>query len=354
MPTPADPLSPLPPPGGERTGLGSDLKTIGYRLRNDFQLAIVTLLGSIALLGISPFALLRALHAEWVAFFVDLLILAGILGSMLHAWRTGSTHGPSLFLAYFIGVMAVVAIYVLGPAGQFWFYPAIVANFFLVDRRHALSIVLAGLAIGLLRGYVGAPISEAASFAVTTTVCALLGYAFAYRSAVQREQLETLATKDELTGIHNRRALMEELDRSRRNFLREGRRYGLLVLDLDHFKEINDRYGHLEGDRVLMRLARLLEQGIRKGDRAFRFGGEEFVILTPNASRANLEAMAEKLRLKVESEIGTVIGITVTTSVGGAVLTGEDCTSTWFAKADKALYQAKEGGRNRAVIADGE
>jgi diguanylate cyclase (GGDEF)-like protein len=333
---------------------GLSLTAISYRLRSDFQLAIVTLLGSIALLGISPFAVLRALHGEWLAFFVDLLIIAGILGSMLHAWRSGNTHGPSLFLAYFIGVMAIVAIYVLGPAGEFWFYPAMVANFFLVDRRHALSIALAGLGVGLLRGHVAAPIAEAASFAVTTTVCALLSYAFAYRSAVQREQLETLATKDELTGIHNRRALMEELERSRRNFLREGRRYGLLVLDLDHFKEINDQYGHLTGDRVLARLARLLEQGIRQGDRAFRFGGEEFVILTHSASRTNLEAMAEKLRRKVESEMGTDIGITITTSVGGALLTGEDSTSAWFAKADEALYRAKETGRNRTLIASGE
>ncbi|MBI4984988.1 MAG: diguanylate cyclase [Rhodocyclales bacterium] len=332
-----------------------NLKAIQYRLQFDFQLAVMTLLCAIAVVGIAPFAVLRAVNEQWLAFTVDMVIEAGTLACMIYAWRTGDSHRPSLVLAYFVGAMAIVAIYVLGPAGKYWFYPAIVANFFLVERRHALLIALAGLAVIFLGGGLnGSPLTEIASYLVTATVCALLGYAFAYRTAMQRTQLEALASKDPLTGLFNRRTLLEALQSTHRDFARDGETRGLLVVDLDHFKHINDSYGHLTGDQVLVTLAQQLEQNVRTGDRLFRYGGEEFIVLTLPKDKDGLAIMAENLRSAIARNLDDGHGHGVTASLGGALLRPGEAVQDWFARADTALYVAKNAGRNQVVIDPGQ
>lgn len=325
-------------------------KPLRYRLNNDFQLAVLTLLAAIALLGITPFTLLRAIQAQWLAFVIDLTIQGGILACVIHAWRTGDTRRPSLALAYFIGAMALVAVWVLGAPGRFWFYPVIVANFFLASRGHALAIALLGLTVMLLNGSLQMPIVEVASYAITIIVSALLGYAFAYRTAMQRSQLETLASRDALTNLFNRRTLLDALQSAHREFSRDREPRGLLILDLDHFKQINDNYGHLTGDHVLVMLAQQLEQNVRTGDRLFRYGGEEFVVLAMPESDAGLATMAEKLRSAIEANLDDGHGHAVTASVGGALLRPGEAVQDWFARADTALYVAKNSGRNRVVI----
>jgi diguanylate cyclase (GGDEF)-like protein len=203
----------------------------------------------------------------------------------------------------------------------------------------------------LIGGGFAASLTDAASFFVTALVSTLLTYAFAYRTAIQRTQLETLATKDALTGAFNRRSLLDELERARKTVLREHRSYGILVLDLDLFKGINDQHGHAAGDRVLIDFAQLLEKHIRKDDRLFRYGGEEFVVLVQQITEQFLQSMAEHLRAITEQEIHTPNGTPVTTSIGGALLQPEEAVEAWFARADAALYAAKNAGRNRVVIA---
>ena len=329
-----------------------DFRTFKYRLTNDFQLAVMTLLGMIALLGITPFTGLRAVNGQWQAFATDILIQAGILGSVLYAWVSGNTHTPSLFLAYFIGVMVIVAIFVLGTAAEYWFYPTIVASFFLAHRRHALAIALLGVAVLLLSGVVQMPSTETASYFITAIVCALLSYAFAYRTAMQRDQLKTLASRDALTGIYNRRTMLDELERAHQTFAREQSPCGILLLDLDHFKRINDHYGHQAGDQVLLDLARLLERTVRISDRVFRFGGEEFLILVQKTSYEGIMSLAEKLRNAVELKIRDPDGNSITASIGGALLQPEETTDNWFSRADKMLYAAKDAGRNRVMVDD--
>lgn len=324
------------------------MNNIKARLSNDFQLAIVSMMGAIALLGISPFMVLRVFNGQWQGFFVDLAILLGIFGIILYAWIRGRTRLPSLLLAYFIGLMGVVAIHVLGTPGRYWFFPAILACFFLVDRRHALIITSLSLLAVLFMS--DQPIAEMASFSVTVIVCALLSYTFAYRTEVQRRQLEMLATKDALTGAANRHLLLDELERAHRQYGREQSGVGILILDLDYFKSVNDEYGHLAGDRVLVQLAKLLEGQIRRNDRLFRYGGEEFVILVQGASEDSLDVMARKLRGNVEGRLRGPNGMPVTVSIGGALLRDDESIEAWFARADAALYACKTAGRNQVRI----
>ena len=334
-------------------GAPISLRTIKYRLAHDFQLAIITFLGSIVLIGITPFTVLRGINGQWGSLAIDILVQGGILGSMLRAWTTGGTHGPSLFLGYFIGLMAVIAVYILGIPGKFWFYPAIIASFFLIDRRKAMAISLFGLFAVSAGGGLAGSFAEAASFFVTVVVSALLSYVFAYRSALQRAQLETLATKDALTGTFNRRSLFDEVERVRKILAREYRTYGILMLDLDFFKHVNDHQGHAAGDRVLVDFALLLEQNIRQDDHLFRYGEEEFVVLIQQSTQKNLQTIAEHLRSVTEQHIRSPNGSLVTTSIGGALLCPEETVETWFARADAALYLAKNQGRNQVVIDPG-
>ncbi|WP_126447298.1 GGDEF domain-containing protein [Sulfuricystis multivorans] len=327
-----------------------NLGTVRHRLHNDFQLAILTLLGSLAVLSITPFAIYRAIDHEWVPFVMDVGIIAVISGGLWYAWRSGDSERPSTILSYFVGVMAIVASHVLGKQGTYWIYPALIANFFLTQRKHALIIAAAVLALIMATGGWHRETHEAASFAVTLILSVLLAYVFAYRTAEQREQLQRLASLDALTGIHNRRGLLRELERARRILARDGRAHGLLILDLDHFKQINDRFGHARGDEVLIRFARLLANSLRPHDRLFRYGGEEFVVLTQAEDAGTLRAIAEKLRLAAENGLDDGHGQAVTTSIGGAILRTDESIETWLARADGALYLAKHGGRNRVVI----
>ncbi|HTY02228.1 MAG TPA: GGDEF domain-containing protein [Rhodocyclaceae bacterium] len=324
-------------------------EAIKHRLHNDSQLAVITLLGLIASLGVTPFAIMRLVAGEWAAFALDVAIDVGVIGGVIYAWITGRSQQAGLILAYLLSIAAVAACFVLGARGIYWLYPALLANFFLVDRRAAMAIVVVALAVLLIAGGLARPPAEAASVVATILVSSFLTYVFAHRTSMQRAELEKLASRDPLTGVFNRRALLEEIQRMFRTFQRDGRECGLLVLDLDHFKEVNDRLGHVVGDQTLVRFARLVEKSVRQSDRLFRFGGEEFVLLAPSTTRAGLTAMAAHLRRTVEQQFADN-GNPLTVSIGGAALRHGEAAETWFERADNSLYAAKNAGRNTIVV----
>lgn len=151
---------------------------------------------------------------------------------------------------------------------------------------------------------------------------------------------------DALTGLNNRRKLdeviTEEIDRARRY----SGTFSIILLDIDHFKKVNDTHGHLVGDEVLKRLARILAKGLRKTDVPGRWGGEEFLILLPQQRRDSAVSLAEKLRAAIAAAEFYEVG-TVTSSFGVAELAPEDSAEQLIERADAALYRAKERGRNR-------
>lgn len=166
-----------------------------------------------------------------------------------------------------------------------------------------------------------------------------------------------LASIDGLTGILNRRALMTEARRQEER-RRDAEGLGLMMIDVDHFKRINDRHGHIVGDRVLRQVATTLRMSGRGSDVLGRYGGEEFLLLLPGADEQRLATVGEKLRAAVEAipaiEFPDRTGFpeTLTISIGAAVLRpGQGNLDTAIAQADQALYQAKNAGRNRVVVA---
>jgi len=168
----------------------------------------------------------------------------------------------------------------------------------------------------------------------------------------EMEKLSADASIDYLTRVPNRRALEQRLNEALALYKRHGRQFGLLMLDLDHFKALNDTYGHIAGDKVLRALAATLVAEVRSSDLVARYGGEEFAVLLPETPLQESLVVAEKLRVAVEQQstehAGDWIGITV--SIGIAEVTAADVyVETVVARADAALYGAKSAGRNRVV-----
>lgn len=172
------------------------------------------------------------------------------------------------------------------------------------------------------------------------------------RSRLLNEQrLTDQATTDSLTGLPNRLKLAEVFERERAHAQRNGTPLSLVFVDIDHFKQINDRFGHHVGDQVLVAFVELIKRCSRKEDRLFRFGGEEFLLLLPNTELTGLQAAAQNLLSWVAQELKSPGGA-VTVSIGGAILHSGEHWESWLQRADECLYRAKSEGRNRAVIAD--
>ncbi|UCV20666.1 sensor domain-containing diguanylate cyclase [Ferribacterium limneticum] len=164
-----------------------------------------------------------------------------------------------------------------------------------------------------------------------------------------KNELEYAASRDPLTGLWNRRRFLDSLDKARQQKRRNDVDYSVLILDADHFKNINDQFGHDKGDEVLVLLARTLENRVRETDSVCRWGGEEFIILLPQTDIGNATHLAECLRESVtEMQIPTLPRITV--SIGVAQHQHEETTESLLKRADAALYQAKASGRNRVVV----
>lgn len=167
----------------------------------------------------------------------------------------------------------------------------------------------------------------------------------------EAERQRSLASTDTLTGLANRRHAMAELDRMIVSARSRGVALSLLVVDLDHFKAVNDRSGHAAGDAVLKEVGRIVRRHVGAGQLAARIGGEEFVCLLPEVDADEAGCLAERLRLAIEAGTALAPVTTVTASIGTATLENGETSLIFFARADEALFAAKRAGRNRISLA---
>ena len=180
------------------------------------------------------------------------------------------------------------------------------------------------------------------------------GLSLALKNAITHDQLQKLAANDPLTGVLNRRfgllRLQEEFSRSIRTTLP----LGVLIIDIDHFKKVNDTYGHLIGDKILIQMTEIAKSALREGDVFLRYGGEEFAVVLPGASQMDANKIAERIRRFVEeaSFKYNLQDIKITVSIGGTSFPNYNVESynQLLDKADKNLYRAKENGRNIVII----
>ncbi|MDH4232017.1 MAG: diguanylate cyclase [Nitrospirota bacterium] len=170
-------------------------------------------------------------------------------------------------------------------------------------------------------------------------------------------KVEYMAITDVLTGLYNRRRLHLSLTKEFERSKRYATPFSLILMDLDHFKNINDTCGHLAGDMVLQEVAKIIQKNIRDVDTAARYGGEEFIILLPNTKKEDAVHSAERMRLSIENhKFPDTQNVVITVSIGIAGVPDEDLTTEdkMIQCADIALYKAKHNGRNRTMVADGK
>jgi diguanylate cyclase (GGDEF)-like protein len=167
---------------------------------------------------------------------------------------------------------------------------------------------------------------------------------------IEKSEYEKSSRTDPLTGCLNRAGFGSVLLREQENLTKNGSPVSFVLLDIDHFKEVNDTYGHNVGDEVLVNLTKLIQGKIRNSDSLVRWGGEEFVILCGETPIQNAQFLAEKLRVAIENtQLITQQRITCSFGIS-EMIAGED-PKRLFERADKALYASKEGGRNRVTSA---
>ena len=299
-----------------------------------------------------------------ISFFVLIAAIgAGLAGGLLlcrdllTGGNLASAHGALLATA----LLVVVAAELTGRSPK-------------VRRRGRFSIGMARMAVVLIAFVVSVTYAGIAfrrgeqlgGFVITSSVSVLLVFRLLvhalerhHHSARLEEALreqEQLAVMDSLTGLYNRRfldaELQLELDRSARSHVP----VGVLLCDLDHFKQINDEHGHLVGDNVLREVARRLLNAVRNGDLVARYGGEEFVVLLPGGGKEKLREIGERCRRAFEEapfQLPHNYEAAVTISIGGACWPDDANTPRGLVgAADAALYRAKAAGRNRIILSD--
>ncbi len=192
--------------------------------------------------------------------------------------------------------------------------------------------------------------------AVVTPMCTYFFLSLLYQLEESRMVARQLSETDDLTQLYNRRYFMEEARHELQYAESQGRVFSVVLLDIDHFKSINDTHGHLAGDEALRRLGQLLRANCRKDQIIARFGGEEVIVLLPYTPLKTASMVAERLRKAIAgltiSAGGEAFGITA--SAGVAVWHPEDSLESLLSRVDEALYAAKAAGRNQVMVYDGE
>lgn len=301
-------------------------------------------------LGIFPFAVYRFINTQWLLGIIDTSLLIIVLFIGLYVWIKRELRLPSitLTLLYMSGMIAV--IHVNGPALIYWAFPTMAAAYFLIRPREAAAVNILAM-VSLMPVLVKLNGVEGFTILITLILNNMFAYIFSKHMRLHNNKLVKEATKDFLTGTDNRKLFDEKFKESLAWYKRKGVVSALIIMDVDHFKNINDQFGHAKGDEVLKKLVSIIKKRTRITDHIFRLGGEEFAILLPETNVVFASFMAEELRQQIEKS-DIIDNNPVTVSFGVSECKQKDTEIDWFTRADNALYSAKNTGRNKVVADD--
>lgn len=318
------------------------------RTHAEILILIACILGAI---GIVPFTVYRFLIGDYTTALMESAVCVSVICLFAHVWITRKHIVAGVLICIIYLSTAIAIVHLKGPTTIYWAYPATIGCFCIVNRRLAIIFSTVTIATLITMLHNTLPLEQLLEIAVTLTLLCVFGYVFNDSIVRQRRRLASLAARDALTGTWNRRTLDETLIQTTSSNNRSPLVASLIILDLDHFKKINDTYGHNVGDKILIDIADIIKQSIRLSDRLFRYGGEEFVILADGASLENAAILAENIRKRVEAS-RLIENETVTISLGVAGLHEGFKPECWMKLADTALYEAKRTGRNKFCLAD--
>ncbi len=308
----------------------------------------MTLCG-VGILGITPFAILRFAQQQWLLGAIDAALVVGVFVIGLHVWKTRKVRMPSIVLTIFYISGTITAIYVSECQLIYWAFPATIAVYFLLKPNEAAVVNVISILILIPAMSMYMQPLEMSTLLVTLVLNNIFSYIFARSMQINRQMLEQQATRDSLTGAANRRLFDEKINGYLTLKKRHQESTVLIMLDIDYFKAINDKFGHMKGDDVLIGLVDTLRTRLRESDGLYRLGGEEFAILLNKTEIQQALKLAEELRQLVENAV-LLPDTTVTISLGLAECREDDSRESWIERTDTALYQAKSEGRNRTCL----
>jgi diguanylate cyclase (GGDEF)-like protein len=297
-----------------------------------------------------PFFILHVLAGHWTMVSVNFGLIIVMLVNARALARSRQPPVPFWALVCLLIAGVCVSVLLQGVAGMIWAFPALFMCFFLLPRRLAmvLSLVLVA-AVTIASGVaVGIPLALRV-LASMAFVLLMINVVLNVIGELQRNLMEQAIT-DPLTGAYNRRHLQSHLHQLVTPGEAAHSADSLLAIDIDHFKQVNDRYGHAVGDTVLCGLVSIIGARKRSSDLLFRTGGEEFMLLLPRAPSRMAMQIAEELRLRL-AQAALLPDEPITVSIGVCTLRAGQSTHSWVSCADRALYEAKRAGRNRVVLA---
>ncbi|MFK7890440.1 MAG: GGDEF domain-containing protein [Granulosicoccus sp.] len=286
-----------------------------------------------------------------------IFIGAGSLGIVLclivNAWlvMTNRCHQKlTLYILVPAGMLFMTRVfYEDGYIGSLWCYPSMVACYCMLSGKRANLANAMIFAIAAPMAYATLPLEHALRIWATLLATSLFAGNLVRVIDKQQNRAHDLLIHDSLTGLLNRFTLSRRLNTNIENHAKTGIPACLLAIDIDHFKRVNDEYGHDAGDKVLVELGRLLRENLRETDSAFRSGGEEFLVLLEQATVKEARCTAHRLRHLVELA-DLVPGQSITVSIGISPCEFSDDWTHWMKRADENLYKAKNLGRNRVVV----
>lgn len=300
-------------------------------------------------LAVAPFVILRLLRGDWLLAGIDASLVVGVAILATYVWTTRRVRNASIVLTVFYLTLMVLVVHIDGMQSIYWAYPSMAAAYFIVRPKEAAALnILAMLALIPVISQAMAPINSI-GLVITLATSNLFSFIFALRTIQHREQLTALASRDPLTGAGNRRSLQERLQEVIAIKERQKENVSVVVVDLDHFKIVNDTFGHGVGDEVLMRIAEIIRARIRITDGLYRLGGDEFAVVLMSANLTIASRFAEQIR-KLILDANLLPQHRITVSLGAAELQPRETAESLMERADVALYEAKHNGRNQTKI----
>ena len=326
-----------------------------YTLDTDFRPQATLWIAVGSLLCVGPFALINLLQQRVLLGAISLGVVAvlGLNAWYLHGDAARRPLAPRLAIAAGGILLDLYLLATQGMNGLLWGYPTVLWLHSTLPERAArvANLVLLGGSLPLI-AWVAVP--DVATRAMATLVgVSLFSCVLVHVISRQQERLERQMRRDPLTGLLNRHTLDDVVGRAIARHSRDGVPMALLAIDLDHFKSINDDFGHAAGDQVLRRFGALLNGWLRESDAAFRLGGEEFLVLLHDADGTPARWVAEELLAEIR-DTPLLDARPVTASIGLSPYLGERDPQAWIAHADEALYRAKRGGRDRVAVREGQ
>jgi diguanylate cyclase (GGDEF)-like protein len=303
-----------------------------------------------AFIAVAPLVMVQWQHGN--VLLSSLLILFCANAALVIAFlRFRSTY---FFKGRLFPILAVVcAAYstlINGHAGLYWAYPAAIALFFLLPLREAIFCNVVFVSVMAVVSFLKFPEADFWRITFSLGLSCLFAMIFAWLVGRLQAELTRLATTDPLTGCLNRSQLADILNSQIQMRERYERVSSLVLIDLDYFKTINDRWGHLAGDKVLKEMALRVRKRLRESDQLFRIGGEEFMVVLPETRQKDADTLAHQLLTSISAR-PFLDDIRVTASASVAEVTQGETWSVWLNRADQALYEAKSRGRNQVVNA---